>query len=269
MIIGNREFDTKNRCHIVGILNVTPDSFSDGGRWVSPDDALRHAERMAGEGADIIDVGGESSRPGYAAVSEQAEIDRVIPIIEALYGSVDIPISIDTYKSAVAEAALSAGACLVNDIWGFKYDGDMARLAARNRASCCLMHNRNNMDYSDFIQDMLGDLNESVSIAKQAGITDDKIILDPGVGFAKTYEMNLAAIRCLHKITELGYPVMLGASRKSVIGTAIGLPVGERVEGTIATTVIAVMSGCSFVRVHDVKETKRAIMMTEAVLNAC
>ena len=266
MFIGNREFRVNEGCAIMGILNVTPDSFSDGGSWVTPDDAIRHAEKMAADGADIIDVGGESSRPGYSSISSRTEIDRVVPIIEELRKRIDAPISIDTYKSAVAEAALNAGACLINDIWGFKYDGGMAALAARTGAACCLMHNRGNMKYTDFIPDMLCDLSESVRVALEAGVSADKIILDPGIGFAKTYEMNLEAIRELDKLAGLGYPVMLGASRKSVIGTALGLPVSERVEGTLATTVIAVMRGCSFVRVHDVKETKRAILMAEAVM---
>ena len=250
----------------MGILNVTPDSFSDGGVWSNLDDALKHAERMVADGADIVDVGGESSRPGFAAIPDQQEIDRVIPVVDALRSRIDAPISIDTYKSSVAEAAIRAGACLINDIWGFKYDSTMAPIAAREGAVCCLMHNRHDMHYTALIPDMLHDLDDSVSIALKAGVAKDKIIIDPGIGFAKNYEMNLTVMRELKELTRLGYPVMLGASRKSVIGTALGLPVNDRIEGTLATTVIAVMSGCSFVRVHDVKETKRAIMMTEAVL---
>ena len=268
MIIGGREFDVKNRCYIMGIMNVTPDSFSDGGRWASRDDALRHAERMAAEGADIIDVGGESSRPGSEAISEQAELDRVIPVVEALARGVDALISIDTYKSSVAKVALEAGACLINDIWGFRADSEMAIVASRAGAACCLMHNRHDMGYSDFMADMLEDLGKSVRVALAAGVAADKIIIDPGIGFAKTYAMNLAAIRNLDIIAKLGYPVMLGASRKSVIGATLGLPVGDRSEGTLATTVLAVVKGCSFVRVHDVKETKRAIMMAEAIIKA-
>jgi len=264
MIIGGREFDTENRCYIMGILNVTPDSFSDGGSFGSFDEALRHTDAMIRDGADIIDVGGESTRPGYTEIPEQAEIDRVVPVIEAIRSRVDVPISIDTYKSVVADAALRVGADMVNDIWGLKRDDKMADVIQKSGAACCLMHNRDNMDYSDFMQDMLRDLGESVDIAKKAGVS--KIILDPGVGFAKTYELNLEAIDKIDMLKELGYPVMLGASRKSVVGRALDLPVTERVEGTLATTVIAVMRGCSFVRVHDVKETRRAIAMTEAVL---
>ena len=266
MRIGDREFDTQNKCYIMGILNVTPDSFSDGGKWDSLDSAVYHAERMIEDGADIIDVGGESTRPGYTMIGESEEIDRVAPIIEALSDRFDVPLSIDTYKSAVAEAGLSAGAVLVNDIWGLKYDNDMAALIAVSGATCCLMHNRKNTEYNEFMHELLDDLRESADIAHRAGIAADKIILDPGVGFAKTYEMNLEAINRLDMLRGLGYPVMLGASRKSVVGLTLNLPATERVEGTLATTVIGVMRGCSFVRVHDVKETRRAITMTEAVI---
>ena len=266
MIIGGRSFDTENRCYIMGILNVTPDSFSDGGKWETPDAALRHAESMIENGADIIDVGGESTRPGHERISDKEETDRIAPVIETLHSHFSIPISVDTYKSKVADAALRAGAAIVNDIRGLKHDPKMAGLIAAVGVACCLTHNRNDMNYVDFIRDLLCDLKESAEIAKKAGIPADKIILDPGVGFAKNYEMDLEAINRLDKITELGYPVMLGASRKRVVGTTLGLPVTERVEGTLATTVIAILRGCSFVRVHDVKETKRAITMTEAIL---
>ena len=268
MHVGTYEFDTENKCYIMGILNVTPDSFSDGGKWEGLDGAMRQAERMIEEGADIIDVGGESTRPGYTMIAKSEEIDRVVPVIEAIRVRFDVPISIDTYKSAVAHEALRAGAVFINDIWGFRRDPEMAGLAARSGAACCLMHNRQDMDYGVFMQDLLDDLIESVETAQKAGVASEKIILDPGIGFAKTYEMNLEAINKLDMIKELGYPVMLGTSRKSVVGLTLGLPVTERVEGTLATTVIGVIRGCAFVRVHDVKETKRAIAMTEAVLRS-
>ena len=268
MYIGDSCFDIANRCYIMGILNVTPDSFSDGGKFKTIEDALRHAEKMMENGADIIDVGGESTRPGYTAISDNEEIERIVPVVEALAKKINIPISIDTYKSTVADVAIQAGAVMVNDIWGLKRDPEMAGLIKRTGVACCLMHNRDNMDYIDFLLDLLGDLRESTEIAKKAGIAADKTILDPGIGFAKTYEMNLEAINRLDMIKELGYPVMLGASRKRLVGRALDLPVTERVEGTLATTVIAVMRGCSFVRVHDVMETKRAIAMTEEVLGA-
>jgi len=269
MIIGGREFDTENRCYIMGILNVTPDSFSDGGSWDSFDNALRHTEQMVASGADIIDIGGESTRPGHTVIPDSEEIDRVLPVIEALKSRFDVPISIDTYKSTVADAALRAGVALVNDIWGLKHDPKMADVIQKSGAACCLMHNRDNMDYSDFMPDLLSDLSESVSLAREAGIADDKIILDPGIGFAKTYEMNLEAIGNLHMLHELGYPVLLGASRKSVVGKTLDLPVTERVEGTLATTVVGIMRGCAFVRVHDIMETRRAVVMTEAIMCNC
>jgi len=267
MVIGGRDFDTETKCYIMGILNVTPDSFSDGGKWSNLDNAIRHAEEMLEEGADIIDVGGESSRPGYSSITEQEEIDRAVPVVEALRSRFDIPISIDTCKSAVAYAALSAGADMVNDIWGLRRDSRMASLIAREGVPCCLMHNRDNMDYNNFINDMLSDLRESAELALNAGISPDKIILDPGVGFAKTYEMNLEAINKLDTVTLLGYPVLLGVSRKSVVGLTLELPVTERLEGSLAAAIIGVVRGCSFLRVHDVLETRRALTMAEAVLS--
>ena len=266
MRIGNREFDVNNHTYVMGILNVTPDSFSDGGKFTGMDAALYHAEEMLRDGADVIDVGGESTRPGHTRISDEEEAERVIPVIGALRERFDAPISVDTYKSAVAKAALSAGANLVNDIWGLKYDARMADVIAQSGAACCLMHNRDNTDYSDFMADVKGELAESAAIAKRAGIPEDKIILDPGDGIAKDYKKNLEAIRRVGELRELGYPVLLGTSRKSVIGLTLDLPADSRVEGTLATTVIAVMQGCAFVRVHDVLENVRAIAMTEAIL---
>ena len=265
MRIGTQEFDTKENTYIMGILNVTPDSFSDGGKIIGIDAALKRAEQMKGDGAAIIDVGGESTRPGFTPVSVEEEMERILPVIEAIKANIDIPVSVDTYKSQVAEAAILAGADLINDIWGLKADPRMAQVIAEHKVACCLMHNRNNTNYQDFVNDMLDDLRETVSIAKNAGISEEKIILDPGVGFAKNYEQNLIAIRELEKIVELGYPVLLGTSRKSVIGLTLDLPSDERVEGTLVTTVTAVEKGCSFVRVHDVKENYRAIQMAHAI----
>lgn len=266
MKIGNKIFDTERKCYIMGILNVTPDSFSDGGRWDSMDKALAHTEEMIAEGADIIDIGGESTRPGHTQITDQEEIDRVVPVIEAVRSRFDIPISVDTYKSRVAREAIRAGADLLNDIWGLKYDPDMARVVAEAGVACCLMHNREKAEYKDFMREFLQDLGESVRIAEEAGIAEDKIILDPGVGFGKTYEMNLEVIRELSQMHQYGYPVLLGTSNKSVIGNALDLPVGERLEGTLATTVIGVLHNCAFVRVHRVRENKRAIQMTEAIM---
>lgn len=276
MIIGNKEFDIKNKTYVMGILNVTPDSFSDGGRWNNVDTALKHAEKMIQEGAHIIDVGGESSRPKHSRVDAEEEIRRTVPIVEAIKKRFDIPISIDTCKSSVAQANILAGADLVNDIWGLKYDMEMAKVIADSDAVCCLMHNRDNSgsfmhdhdntEYNNFMEDVKEDLREIIQLAKKAGIKDDKIILDPGVGFVKSYEQNLEVINCLEQFNELGYPVLLGTSRKSVIAQALNLPVDERVEGTLVTTVMAVIKGCAFVRVHDIKENVRAIKMAEAIL---
>lgn len=268
MKIGNRTFDIKNDCYIMGILNVTPDSFSDGGKWTDIDKAIAHVEDMIVEGASIIDVGGESTRPGHVQISIDEEISRVVPVIEMIKKNFDIPVSIDSYKSPVVEAALKAGADLVNDIWGLKYDRKVADLIARYDVPCCLMHNRDNTDYSNFIEDMLDDMKETLEIAKLAGIPDDHIILDPGVGFGKTYEHNLIAINQLERLVELGYPVLLATSRKSVIGLTLDLPADQRVEGTMVTTVMGVQKGASFVRVHDVKENMRAIRMTQAIINS-
>lgn len=266
MKIGRREFDTEHHTYIMGILNVTPDSFSDGGKYNQLDAALKHAEEMAADGADILDVGGESTRQGHEQISVQEEIERVVPVIEKLSARFDIPVSIDTYKSQVASAALEAGAVLVNDIWGLKYDERMADVIAKSGAACCLMHNREKPEYVNFLPDVLMDLQKSINIAEKAGIAKEKIILDPGVGFGKTYEMNLEIIKQLNRLKFLEYPILLGTSRKSVIGLTLGLGEDEREEGTLVTTVMGILSGCAFVRVHDVKANKRAIQMAEAIL---
>ena len=266
MIIGNRVFDAEHRTYIMGILNVTPDSFSDGGKFNQMDAALYHAEEMIRDGADIVDVGGESTRPGHTVISDDEEISRVAPVIEAIKSRFDIPVSIDTYKGKVTEAALKAGADLVNDIWGFKFDHKVAELTAQYGVTCCLMHNRSEPTYQDYLNDVVGDLKECVRIAKDVGISDDKIILDPGVGFGKTYQMNLEIINHVDVLHSLGFPILLGTSRKSVIGQTLNLPTDQRVEGTLATTVVGVLKGCAFVRVHDIKENKRVIQMTEAIM---
>lgn len=268
MIIGGKEFDTEHQTYIMGILNVTPDSFSDGGRYSRLDAALSHAEKMIKEGADIIDVGGESTRPGHVQITDEEETERVVPIIEALKKEFDIPVSVDTYKSRVARAALTAGADLVNDIWGLKYDPDMAAVIAESGAACCLMHNRESVDYVRFIPEFLDDMRECVRLADEAGIARDRILLDPGVGlgFGKTYEMNLEIISRLDIMHELKLPILLGTSRKSVIGLTLDLPAQEREEGTLVTTVFGVQKGCAFVRVHDVEKNKRAVKMTRALM---
>ncbi|WP_285823786.1 dihydropteroate synthase [Schaedlerella arabinosiphila] len=266
MQIGGKTFDTGHRTYIMGILNVTPDSFSDGGRFQDLDAALRHGEEMLQNGADLLDVGGESTRPGHVRITEEEEIRRVVPVIRRLKQEFDVPISVDTYKSQVARAALEAGADLVNDVWGLKYDPDMGRVIAEYGVPCCLMHNREKAEYRAFLPEVLEDLRESVYLAKAAGIREEQIILDPGIGFGKNYEMNLEMLKNLGELNRLGYPLLLGTSRKSVIGLTLDLPADEREEGTLVTTVMGVQSGCSFVRVHDVKANARAVKMTEAIL---
>lgn len=266
MLIGNREFDLEKQCYIMGILNATPDSFSDGGLWNTLEAAKKHTEDMINEGAAIIDIGGESTRPGFGRISDEEEMSRVIPVIEMVKKNFDIPVSVDTYKSAVAEAAVKAGADFVNDIWGLKGDDKLAEVIARYDVPCCLMHNRNNTEYVNFMDELLDDLRETLAIAKKAGIKDEKIILDPGVGFGKTYEQNLVTINRMEELQKLGYPILLGTSRKSVIGNTLDLPADQRVEGTVVTTVTGIMKGASILRVHDVKENYRAMKMTQAIL---
>ncbi|MGH4139798.1 dihydropteroate synthase [Clostridium sp.] len=265
MKIGNSDFEIGKRTYIMGILNVTPDSFSDGGRFNEMEAAIVQAKKMVADGVDIIDIGGESTRPGHEPVSEEEEIRRVVPIIEALCREIDVPISVDTYKGVVAELAVKAGAAMINDVWGFKKDAYIAKVAAKYNVPCCLMHNRDNRKYNNLIQDMLVDLEESIQIALKAGVKSENIILDPGIGFAKSYEDNLETMNNLEKLNELGYPLLLGTSRKSMIGFAMDLPVGERLEGTLATTAIGIMKGCEFIRVHDVLENKRVCAMTDAI----
>lgn len=266
MIIGGQSFQRQGKTYVMGILNVTPDSFSDGGKWNNLDQALRHVEDMIAEGAHVIDIGGESTRPGYTEISEQEEIQRTVPVIEAIKARFDIPVSLDTYKAEVARAGIGAGADLINDIRGLKYDDKMSGVIAESSLPCCLMHNRSNAEYKEFMQELKKDLAGSLQIALQAGIEKDRIILDPGVGFAKNYEQNLEAIGRLEELHELECPLLLGCSRKSVIGLTLDAAADDRLEGTLATTVVGVMKGCMFVRVHDIKANARAIHMTEAIL---
>lgn len=268
MKIGTRKFDLEHEFYVMGILNVTPDSFSDGGKYNDMDHALRQAERMVEEGAGILDVGGESTRPNHIKISSAEEIDRVCPVIEALKARFDVPVSLDTYKSDVAEAGIAAGADLLNDIWGLKWDGTMAKVIAQAGIPCCLMHNRKDMNYGDLMEDVLADMQESVDMALAAGIAKEHIILDPGIGFAKDLEQNLSVMKHVGRLRELGYPVLLGTSRKSMIGLTLDLPVTEREEGTMTTSVMGLMAGCSIFRVHDVKTNMRGLSMAQAILRA-
>lgn len=267
MKIGNKNFEIGKRTYIMGILNVTPDSFSDGGKFNEIDAALKQVENMIKAGADIIDIGGESTRPNHTPVSEKEELERVVPIIKAVREKFDVPISIDTYKGKVAEEAIKAGANLINDVWGFKKDSYIAEVASKYGVPCCLMHNREDNNYgNDIIETMKKDIMESVEIALKAGVKKENIMLDPGIGFAKSYEENLDVLHRLEEFCELEYPVLLGTSRKSVIGNTLDLPANERVEGTLATTSIGIAKGCEFVRVHDVLENKRVAVMTDAMI---
>ena len=268
MKIGNKIFEPSEKTYVMGILNVTPDSFSDGGSYTSIDKAMEQTEKMIQQGADIIDVGGESTRPGHVQIGDEEEIKRVVPVIREIKKKFDIPVSIDTYKSAVAKAALEAGADLLNDIWGFRYDEKMAELAAEYDVPVCLMHNRDNLDYDDFMEDVKKDLQISLDIAEKYGVKKENIMLDPGVGFGKTYEQNLMVMNHLEEIVDMGYPVLLGTSRKSVIGLTLDLPVDEREEGTLATSVLGAIKGCQFARVHDVEKNVRALKMTDAILHS-
>ncbi len=267
MRIGNRNFDTNNHTYIMGILNITPDSFSDGGKYNVPDAALYRVEEMLKEGMDILDIGGESTRPGYVKISEEEEIERVMPVIEGVKKRFDVPISLDTYKGRVARAGIEAGVDLINDIWGLQYDPAMGKIIADSEAACCLMHNREEANYADFLEDMAADFDHILHTAKEAGIQEEKIILDPGVGFGKTYEQNLMAIAHLDKLKRFGYPILLGTSRKSVVGLTLDVLPQERVIGTVVTGVFGIIQGCSFLRVHDVKAHVQAVKMAEAILN--
>lgn len=256
-----------NKTLVVGILNLTPDSFSDGGEYMDVENAVLRALEMEREGADIIDIGGESTRPGYTPISAAEELDRILPVIESLAEKLRIPISVDTFKAEVAEQALAAGANIVNDIWGLKRDPLMAGVIARYEVPVIIMHNREIARYNSLVSDIIADLRESLELALAAGIDSEKIILDPGIGFAKSQQENLLVMNRLAEIVNLGYPVLLGSSRKSLIGNLLNLDKDERLEGTIATVCQAISQGCQLVRVHDVHEIKRAATMMDAMVN--
>lgn len=255
-----------NRTLIMGILNATPDSFSDGGRYDRVEAAVERAKQMAAEGADIIDIGGESTRPGHEAVTLEEELRRVIPVIRAVREAVNLPISVDTYKAEAARQALEAGAHIVNDVWGFRRDPDIAKVAAAYGAPVILMHNREARNYTDCVPDVLNDLRSCVSIAKDAGVADDRIWLDPGIGFAKDYAENVELMGRLDEIVELGYPVLLGTSRKLFIRRTLDVTPDDAVEGTGATVALGIAQGCQVVRVHDIKQMKRVAVMTDAIV---
>lgn len=266
MQIGSYELEIGVRTYIMGILNVTPDSFSDGGRYTSVRAAVEHALRMQAEGADIIDVGGESTRPGHTPVTAEEEIARVVPVVRALAQELKVPVSIDTSKAEVARAAIEAGVGMINDVWGFRRDPALAGVAADTGVACCLMHNQNGSAYTQLMPELLETLKESVRIARAAGIADQQIVLDPGIGFGKTVEQNIEVMRNLPQLNDLGFPWLLGTSRKSMIGKTLNLPADERTTGTLATTVLGIQAGAEIVRVHDVRENVQAARMTDRIL---
>ncbi|MFD2923476.1 dihydropteroate synthase [Halobacillus naozhouensis] len=261
-----KKLDLSTQTQVMGILNITPDSFSDGGKYNELDKAVAHALEMERQGAQIIDVGGESTRPGHVPVTEEEEIARVVPVIKALREKLSIPVSIDTYKAEVAKHAVEAGASIINDVWGAKHECAIAQVAADYDVPIILMHNRKDKNYQSLIEDMKADLTESIDIAKRAGVKEEHIILDPGVGFAKTPEDNLLVMRNLHQFVALGYPVLLGTSRKSFIGHTLDLPEEERMEGTGATVCFGISQGVQIVRVHDVEPIVRMTKMMDAMV---
>lgn len=255
------------RTLIMGILNITPDSFTDGGRYPDSRSAVARAKKMVAEGADIIDLGGESTRPGYLPVDAEEELARVLPVLQALVQELPVPISIDTTKEAVARSALQAGVHMLNDQWALRSDPKMAGLAAAYGVPVVLMHNREKPVYGDLTGEIVAYWRESIQLALAAGVTEDKIILDPGFGFGKTVEQNLEVLRRLGELRRLGFPLLVGTSRKSTIGKVLGgLPVEERLEGTAATVAVSIVNGADIVRVHDVREMARVVRMTDAIV---
>jgi dihydropteroate synthase len=264
--IGSSLFQWGSRTYVMGIINVTPDSFAGDGVGLDRDAALRLAEQQVGEGADLIDVGGESTRPGAEPVSEEKELRRVVPAIESIARWIPVPISVDTSKAAVARAALDAGAMIVNDVWGFRHDPELPRLVAQTGAAAVLMASGRRRPYHNLMSDLVSRLEESVAVATRAGVDRRRLIVDPGLGFGTTAEQNLEIIRRLSTLKSLGLPVLVGPSRKSTIGRVLGLPVEERLEGTAALVALAIAGGADMVRVHDVQAMVRVARMTDAVV---
>jgi len=265
---GERRLEVGRRTLVMGILNVTPDSFSDGGQFSSLEAAVARARQMLVEGADIIDVGGESTRPGSSPLTAEEELTRVIPVIKAIRAAApSTVISIDTYKSVVADAALTAGADLVNDVWGLQGDEGMAAILARHQVPVIVMHNQIGTVYSDLMKEVVDFLRRSITIAERAGISADQVLIDPGIGFGKTAVQNLEVLNRLAELQEVGRPILLGFSRKRTIGLVLGgLPSSDRVEGTAATVALGIDRGADIVRVHDVLSMKRVALMTDAIV---
>lgn len=271
-LIKGREFDLFNKSYTMGILNITPDSFSDGGKYLTEEESIKRALKIVEEGADIIDIGAESSRPGADPVSEKEELKRLVPVLEALKNRIDIPISIDTYKARVAEEAIKHGATIINDISGLKKDKNMAKIIAESKVYCVLMHMRRdpqnmheNPSYEDVVEEVIEELKESIKIAKEAGICDDKIILDPGIGFAKDFHHNLELLKNIEKFKILGYPLLLGVSRKKFIGAILDAEPKDRLEGSLAVASYIATKLPSILRVHDVKETVKSLKVINSI----
>jgi dihydropteroate synthase len=275
LILRGFSFDLRTKTLIMGVLNVTPDSFFDGGKYLELDEALGHIEKMINDGADIIDIGGESTRPGSQGVSESVELERVIPVIEAAVKRFEVPVSIDTTKSKVAHAALEKGASMVNDISGLKFDPEIASMVAAYRAGLVTMHTpsrpidmQNMTNYESIIHDIIKSLSDSVEMAESAGVSRHSIVVDPGIGFGKTTEQNLKVLKHLNQFLSLRKPVLIGTSRKSFIGKIIGSDnLDDRLEGTAGTVAISIMNGASIIRAHDVRYMKRVAMVADAIVN--
>ena len=266
MLIGNKDFAIGRRTYIVGIVNVTPDSFFDGGKFNCAESAVNHAMKLIDDGADIIEIGGESTRPGHVKVDEKTEMERVLPVIESLRGKTDVPIAVDTSKSRVADVALKLGASMINDISCFTLDKELPAVCAKHDAVCCVMHNRNNKEYRNLLMDVMMDIQRGVYNVEKAGVSSDKIIIDPGIGFAKAVYDNLVILRNLSYFAAYEYPVMIGTSRKSFMGRIFKLEAKDRLETTLATTALAIQAQVDFIRVHDVLENKRVAMMADELI---
>lgn len=262
---GNAEFVWGQRTYVMGIVNVAPDSFSGDG-LIGVEEAVAQGHRLVDEGADIIDVGGESTRPDFPPVSVEEELGRVLPVVERLAAELPVPVSIDTYKSAVAREAVEAGARMVNDVWGLKKDPELAKVAADNGIPLVITQNQRGVEFNDFFPELIADLKRSMKLALDAGVDWHNIIIDPGVGFGKTVEQNLEIVRRLAELKSLGRPVLLGTSRKSFIGHVLDVPVDERLEGTAASVAIGIANGADMVRVHDMGQMALVIRMSDAII---
>ena len=266
MLIGKKDFAIGRRTYIVGVVNVTPDSFFDGGEYEDTETAVSHALKLISDGADLIEIGGESTRPGHKKVDEKTEKQRILPVIKSLVAKTDTPISVDTSKASVADAALELGAAMINDISCFSLDKKLPGVCAKHNAVCCVMHNRIGTQYRNLLMDVMVDLQRGISSVEEAGVSPEKIIIDPGIGFAKTPNDNLVVLRNLSYFSAYKYPVMIGVSRKSFMGEYFGLAVNDRLETTLAVTALAIQSQVDFIRVHDVLENKRVAMMADEIV---